>query len=279
MTSDNHRINPIVPERDDMIGRSSGSTASSKSSSSKSSGSKYDGGSSGGGSSGGSSNGGGSNKLTLLLLLCVIGGGAFAWFQFDALSKNHAELQQRFNALESRLSSTDASVSQSGAALQLKISKQAEELDKHWSEIKKLWGVTNDINKNKIETNKKDIAFLSGKRAALEKQVADISVRVDKDARSLTNLSGNYLAISADIDAINTESRKLTDKVSGVQSGLTNIDRQIKSQAEAIASMDAFRRQINQKIYDLESKLGISGSPLANKPEEKSLTDDHYSPR
>ena len=263
MTSDNHRINPIVPERDDMIGRSSGSTASSKSSSSKSSGSKYDGGSSGGGSSGGSSNGGGSNKLTVLLLLCVIGGGAFAWLQFDALSKNHAELQQRFNALESRLSSTDASVSQSGAALQLKISKQAEELDKHWSEIKKLWGVTNDINKNKIETNKKDIAFLSGKRAALEKQVADISVRVDKDARSLTNLSGNYLAISADIDAINTESRKLTDKVSGVQSGLTNIDRQIKSQAEAIASMDAFRRQINQKIYDLESKLGISGSPIS----------------
>jgi len=93
--------------------------------------------------------------------------------------------------------------------------------------------------------------------------VADISVRVDKDARSLTNLSGNYLAISADIDAINTESRKLTDKVSGVQSGLTNIDRQIKSQAEAIASMDAFRRQINQKIYDLESKLGISGSPIS----------------
>ena len=138
---------------------------------------------------------------------------------------------------------------------------------KHWSEIRKLWGVTNDINKTKIETNKKDIAFLASKRTAIEKSIAELSARVDKENRSLTNLSGNYLAISADIDAVNASLRKLSDKVSSLQSSLTNIDRQLKANAEGIESMDAFRRQTNQKIYALEKRSSASVSapaPAAN---------------
>ena len=74
-------------------------------------------------------------------------------------------LQSRFELLESRLSSTDESVTQSGAAMQVNISKHSDELKKHWSEIRKLWGVTNDINKTKISDNKKDIAFLAKQTA------------------------------------------------------------------------------------------------------------------
>ena len=99
---------------------------------------------------------------------------------------------------------------------QLKISKQGESLERHWAQIKKLWGVTNDINKGKIETNKKDIAFLASKRTAIEKSIAELSARVDKENRSLTNLSGNYLAISADIDAVNASLRKVSDKVTSL---------------------------------------------------------------
>jgi uncharacterized coiled-coil protein SlyX len=259
MTADKPRINPIVAERDDMIGRSSTSTASLKKGSSGSDGNR-----SGGGSSNGSSNGsGGSNILVLIVLLGLIGAGLFGWMQFDALSKNHRDLQQRFEALETRLSSTDESVTQSGAAMQLKISKQADELKKHWSEIRKLWCVTNDINKAKIEGNKKDIAFLASKRTAIEKSVAELSARVDKENRSLTNLSGNYLAISADIDVVNASVRALSDKLAGLRSSLNAIDRQLKANAEGIESMDAFRRQTNQKIYTLE-KRSSAPAPASN---------------
>jgi hypothetical protein len=252
MTADKNRINPIVPERDDMIGRSSNSAASSgKKTPSKSTGSRPP--TNGSDSSGGSA--GGFWKLLIsLLFIGLLGAGSLGWLQFTALSENHANLQQRFDALESRLSSTDESMNQSGAALQLKISKQGESLERHWAEIKKLWGVTNDINKGKIETNKKDIAFLATKRAAIEKSLASLSARVDKENRSLTNLSGNYLAITADIDGINTSVRNLSDKITGLETALNKIDRQLKSNAEAIESMDAFRRQTNQKIYNLESK-------------------------
>ena len=132
MTADRNRINPIVPERDDMIGRASGSSPSAgKNSSSKTNGSA---------NGGGSSSGGFWKILIGLLALGLFSGAGFAWFKFDALSTNHAELQQRFDALESRLSSTDESLNQSGAALQLKISKQGESLERHWAEIKKALG-------------------------------------------------------------------------------------------------------------------------------------------
>jgi chromosome segregation ATPase len=251
MSADKNRINPIVPERDDMIGRSSNAGSSAKNNASKSDSTRSS--STGSNGSGGASG----DFLTLLVtllsivLLSVVG---FGWYQFDALSKNHTDLQQRFNALESRLSSTDESMSQSGAALQLKISKQGESLERHWAEIKKLWGVSNDINKGKIDKNKKDIAFLASKRTAIEKSVSDLSTRVDKENRSLTNLSGNYLAITADIDGINTTARNQSNKIASLESALSKIDRQLKSNAEAIESMDAFRRQTNQKIYNLENK-------------------------
>lgn len=246
MTADRNRINPIVPERDDMIGRASGSSPSAgKNSSSKTNGSA---------NGGGSSSGGFWKILIGLLALGLFSGAGFAWFKFDALSTNHAELQQRFDALESRLSSTDESLNQSGAALQLKISKQGESLERHWAEIKKLWGVSNDINKGKIEKNKKDIAFLATKRTDIEQSIADLGARVDKENRKLSNLSGNYMAVSADIDGINSTSRNLSDKIAAIQAELNSIAQQLKSNAEAIESIDAFRRQINQKIYNLENQ-------------------------
>ena len=45
-----------------------------------------------------------------LVALGLFGGAGFAWYQFKALSKNHADLQQRFDALEIVSPSTDESI-------------------------------------------------------------------------------------------------------------------------------------------------------------------------
>ena len=84
MTADKPRINPIVPERDDMIGRSSTASASSQKASSQAIDGRRSGGS--GGSSGGSAAGtglsGGWKALIFILLLAVAAGAWFCWMQF-----------------------------------------------------------------------------------------------------------------------------------------------------------------------------------------------------
>jgi chromosome segregation ATPase len=145
-------------------------------------------------------------------------------------------------------------VTQSGAAMQLNISKQADELKKHWSEIRKLWGVTNDINKGKIEKNKKDISFLASKRS-------DLEARITKDSKSLSTLSANYLDVSADVDAVNETLSNQADGLNRLQASLQRMDRELQNNIEAVKSMEAFRRQINQKIYDLEQQSAPANLP------------------
>jgi predicted nucleic acid-binding Zn-ribbon protein len=255
MALDKKRIKPIVAQRDDMIGRPSSEATPSNGSSRKER---------NGNGSGTSGMSGGWKFLVLLAFFGLIGAGGFGLLQYQDLSGKHQALQARFEALESRLSSTDESVSQSGAALQVKISRQEDTIKEHWSEIKKLWGVTNDINKGKIEANKKDIAFLVGKRAAM-------AASLEKDSKSLTALSANYLGLSADLDTVNDSLRSSLDGLNRVNNSLTRIDRELKNNAEAIESMEAFRRQMNQKIYALEQN---SSAPVSmSTPASTTLTN------
>ena len=192
--------------------------------------------------------------LVWLALLGLIGAAGFAWLEYQHLGGKHQSLLQRFDALESRLSSTDESVTQSGAALQIKISRQGDDLAKHWSEIKKLWGVTNDINKGKIDKNRADVAFLSS-------QLIPLQAAVKKDSKIIDSLGESYLGFSADLDAANEHLRTYADGLNSIQKSLATTEAQIKNNAEAVESMEAFRRQINQKIYALEQDYSpISGS-------------------
>jgi chromosome segregation ATPase len=187
-------------------------------------------------------------KFLVLVAFFGLGGAAgLGWMQYQDLSAKHNSLLQRFELLESRLSSTDESVTQSGAAMQVNISKQGEELKKHWSEIRKLWGVANDINKGKIDKNQKDIAFLASKRTTLEESVA-------KDSKKLATLSANYLGMAADVEAVAESMRNQSDGLNRINSSMALINQRVKNNAEGIESMEAFRRQINQKIYALEQR-------------------------
>ena len=236
----NKPINPIVAEREDMIGRpNSGPASARKSDRVRDTASGLS---------------GGWKFLIWLALLGLIGATGLAWLEYQHLVGKHQSLLQRFDALESRLSSTDESVTQSGAALQIKISRQGDDLAKHWSEIKKLWGVTNDINKGKIDKNRADVAFLSS-------QLIPLQAAVKKDNKIIDSLGESYFGFSADLDAANEHLRTFADGLNSIQKSLATTEAQIKNNAEAVESMEAFRRQINQKIYALEQDYSpISGS-------------------
>ena len=236
----NKPINPIVAEREDMIGRpNSGPASARKSDRVKDTTSGLS---------------GGWKFLIWLALLGLIGAAGLAWLEYQNLVGKHQSLLQRFDALESRLSSTDESVTQSGAALQIKISRQGDDLAKHWSEIKKLWGVTNDINKGKIDKNRADVAFLSS-------QLIPLQAAVKKDNKIIDSLGESYFGFSADLDAANEHLRTFADGLNSIQKSLATTEAQIKNNAEAVESMEAFRRQINQKIYALEQDYSpTSGS-------------------
>jgi uncharacterized coiled-coil DUF342 family protein len=235
---DNHRNNPIVPERDDSLGRGSSGSQSEpyKARETTKSASNL------------------SSAWKLIALLALLGMMAVSWFGWQQYQQ-FSVLQERFHILDSRLNNTDESVNQSGVAMQVNIGKHSEQLKKHWSEIRKLWGVANDKNKGKIAKNSKDISFLASKRNDLEASVKQLHAQVDKDRAAALGVGENFFGLSADLDKLSQSIDDYFAAVENLKTTLKQQDKQIQSNLEAVKSMDAFRRQTNLKILDLEKKI------------------------
>jgi chromosome segregation ATPase len=201
--------------------------------------------------------------IALVSLLGLLAVSWIGWQQYQAFTL----LQERFETLDSRLNNTDESVNQSGAAMQINISKQSEQLKKHWSEIRKLWGVANDKNKSKIATNAKDIAFLSAKRKEVNVSLNNLKAQLDKDRTSAEAVGENFFGLSADMDKLSTSLNHYFKTLEKIELSLAQQNKKIQLSLESIASIDAFRRQVNQKILKLEQAVAKQQKEEVRQPQ------------
>ena len=245
---DNKPRQPITADRDDMIGRKRSDDQISSLG--------------GGGTSGGDKTSGLLRAIILLSFIGLVVMGTFGWLQYQGLLEKHEDLLSRFDLLESRLSSTDESVTQSGAAMQITISKHNDQLKKHWSEIRKLWGVSNDTNKKKIENNKKDIAFLASKRERTENAIGGLTKRIDKESTNVNDVAISHMALTEEIEVTNQQLRKYIDQLNGLKSTQTKFSRSLSENSDAISAMDSFRRNMTQKIYQLEQRPQVTETEI-----------------
>ena len=248
---DNKPRQPITADRDDMIGRKRSDDRLDQMAS----------------LGGGSTSGGDKTPVFLraVILISFIGlvtMGAFGWLQYQGLLEKHEDLLGRFDLLESRLSSTDESVTQSGAAMQVTISKHNDQLKKHWSEIRKLWGVSNDTNKKKIENNKKDIAFLASKREKTENDIGGLSKRIDKESSNVNDVAISHMALTEEIEVTNQELRKYIAQLNSLKNMQAKFSRSLSENTDAISAMDSFRRNMTQKIYQLERRPTVTETEI-----------------
>lgn len=204
------------------------------------------------GRSEGGSGGGGraSGWLSGLLLALVVALAAAAVWQYQT----YQQLLARFEQVENKLSSTDESMSQNGAALQIKLNEQGEKLDTHWSEIRKLWGVANDRNKDNIAGNRKDIDFLAAKRAEFDKQLSGLAKQLKEQQTALAQSGVNNLAVAAEMERLASERNKATALLEQLRGQLDATKGELAAVDEAIRSFDSYRRQTNQRLLELEKR-------------------------
>ncbi len=203
--------------------------------------------------------------IVVLLSVCLAALSVFSWRQ----SQSQQYLQQRFDDLTGHLESSDESVAQSGAALAIKLSKQEEALVTHWSEIKKLWGVTNDRNKKAIKalqladgTAKKGLKKTQQALASLQSDLSSVRTRLKTTQAEVKKVGSASLVASAQTDDFHRQLKSLASKLKAFDSEAASLqkliekNRQSHSQRlaefeQAVKSIDAFRRQTNEKFSRL----------------------------
>ncbi len=210
------------------------------------------------------SSGGGSSAMTrvVLTIALVVAAVACAWAWqlqqlLDATVANQATLATRTADLEALLSDTDESVAQSAAALgaQLKVvDKETRRLEQRRREMD-----------NRLDKFEKTATALAGEVKTVKSSVASnssqakaLTTNVDQllaDLASLKQVAGDLERLSTTAQGVETNLERLADNVNKANLERAALNKRVAANEEWIESINAFRRQVNTNISQLESSL------------------------
>ena len=119
--------------------------------------------------------------------------------------------------------------------------EQDLKLDKHWSEIKKLWGVAYDRNRKSIKKIKTTLEYQ-------KQDLASISKKMEKWNKSMNSLVNSSLATKLEVNDLVANYGSKPSK---------DVEIRILENEKAIEAIDAHRLVINRDIQQLKSQLNI----------------------
>ena len=70
------------------------------------------------------------------------------------------------------------------------------------------------------------------------------------------------MALTEEIEVTNQQLRKYIDQLNGLKSTQTKFSRSLSENSDAISAMDSFRRNMTQKIYQLEQRPQITETEI-----------------
>ena len=184
---------------------------------------------------------GGSSLLFISLLGLINLGGLVIlglWF-FNASGYQQETGQsfvQRISFLEEEISSMKAVNEESIDSLE----EQTKFIDK---EIRKLWDLSNKRNRKNIDS--------------LTIQLTEVNESFEKLFKSNNSILAKQRARALEIAKLEKVQADLKIKLTNLDalSESSDISEKLKSQEEAIAAFDAYRKQVNRTLLELEEKL------------------------
>ena len=191
---------------------------------------------------------------TLLLAIMVAGLAGAGWFIANQQQTLLAE-QSRLAYLEERLSATDSAMSQEGQDTKQQINL--------WeSEIRKLWAVANERNKEWIQENQSQLktvsSTLNGIRAS-NRDLKAASGRHEEALKTQQQLIDQVTSLELQLQQMLRSQRELVDKANVASQSLAQIEASlspmVSENAEAVRAFDAFRIASNRRIVALERQL------------------------
>ena len=210
------------------------------------------------------STGGVGKQIGMNLIMAILLGGLVlaGWFianQQQMLAEEQTRVNDanaRLVKLESRLSATDSALSQGGQ-------DTSQQINLWESEIRKLWAVSNDRNKNWIEDNQKAVKKITGSLNGIEASNRDLKAAVGRHETAFDQqqaLVDNLASLELQMQQIIRGQRDLVDKVNSANQAVaslrSSVAGKVDDNAEAIASIDAYRVAVNSRLADIDRRLG-----------------------
>ena len=205
--------------------------------------------------------------FVIVLMAIMMGVGGYTIFELqEKLTRSNellAQGQDNIQQLDNRLAATGTDVSKTLQDIKSQVST-------NFSEIDKLWAVSHRQNKPDIQKNVRAIAELKsdlgGKVNSMDSSVNAMSKQYGSIMSELTGLREGLLQ---DNQELITEIALLRGQVQDQavdqeanQRNLNALKRQVKEVEDAISSIDEHRRQLTQKIAELQTQVRLAGGSI-----------------
>lgn len=212
------------------------------------------------GGSGGNSGGGkkSSGPLFLVALLAVAGAGAVGWYQQDQrIAEMESQLEEAdywarqsklaLARFEGELSETGDDLQQAGQSIEERLSQQGERLDTADSEIRKLWGVTNDRNRKRLDDHEARLESLDG-------TVEEVAASTETLTASLDELEQAVESQVSELESsLQQEIAAQGERIEGQESALEEVQASVDEQVES--RIKRFEREQSLTIDGLEGRI------------------------
>jgi len=184
---------------------------------------------------------------------------AWAWQLEERLTQTGFQLEryeERIGQLEARLSDTDEGLSQNTAAMAVKIKELYSEVDKLWASA---WR-RNKARLDEIEgTNNNQGESI----AALKKDVA----AANNDLARLKGVAGDLERLMANAKANQAQVERVADTLNRLDLEMSRLAKRVEANEGWVESINAFRRQVNASISQLEGTVRtLQQGPAAGGP-------------
>lgn len=194
-------------------------------------------------------------RLTLTVTL-VVAAVACAWVwqlqtQLEQTNKDLSDYATRISDLEARLSDTDEGMNQSAAGQAVKIA----ELD---AEVRKLWDNVWKQSKERFEKLEAASASQSKSIKRLDGSVSGTQAEVEAasdDLAKLKSVAGDLARLMSSARANQAEVERVADSLNRINLELTKLEKRVAGNEEWVASINAFRKQVNSSLSKLQATV------------------------
>jgi chromosome segregation ATPase len=199
-------------------------------------------------------------RLVLTVALAVAGiACGWAWqlqTALDDAQRQQKLTQGRVADLEALLSDTDETVNKSAAAMGAQLRLLDTEVRKLWDARKISNGKLTKLEKTAV-TQEKQITILNNKATRQAEQLA----LAQSELAALTKVAGDLERLAASAQRAQTDVERLADGLNKSNLERSALRKQVESNAEWIESINAFRRQVNANIAELEADVAALSAP------------------
>lgn len=204
---------------------------------------------------------GGSTPVLLVLLIAAVAAGGWGWFsqkqKIDQMSETLKEADYWARQSKLALARFEGQLSETGESLQEKDSslsdlrKQVKTAD---SEIRKLWAVANERNKEAINANKAALAYLEETTSTMKN---DFKQQAESLQAEVKSLKAESEARTATLEKLESTLADLQPRLADVEKLASEMSATVDQRLDRFArEQDLARQELVARIDSLEGSTG-----------------------